>query len=137
RRHVANPRPDGVSRRLDLVVVRHYSRKPAIVAVMKFANVPANIARIPRRARSWRRLGASAPIPPIWMPIDPKFANPHKANVAIVNDFGSSAALIGPSCEYATNSLRTMRVPSKLPMAGASFHGTPMLQATGASTQPK
>jgi hypothetical protein len=37
----------------------------AIVAVMKFASVPANIARRPSRARSWRRFGASAPIPPI------------------------------------------------------------------------
>jgi hypothetical protein len=29
-----------------------YSRNPAIVAVMKFASVPANIARRPSRARS-------------------------------------------------------------------------------------
>ena len=29
-----------------------HSRNPAIVAVMKFASVPANIARSPRRARS-------------------------------------------------------------------------------------
>ena len=39
--------------------------KPAIVAVTKLAKVPASIARRPRRARSWRRLGASAPMPPI------------------------------------------------------------------------
>ena len=45
--------------------IARYSRKPAMVAVMKFASVPANIARRPRRARSWRRLGASAPMPPI------------------------------------------------------------------------
>ena len=57
-----------------------------MVAVMKLASVPANIARIPRRARSWRRLGASAPMPPIWMPIELKLAKPHSANVAIVND---------------------------------------------------
>jgi hypothetical protein len=38
----------------DLIVVGHksLSRKPAIVAVMKFASVPANIARNPSRARS-------------------------------------------------------------------------------------
>ena len=34
------------------VVVSGYKRNPAIVAVMKFASVPANIARSPRRARS-------------------------------------------------------------------------------------
>src|SRR5439155_19704157 len=38
---------------------------PAIVAVMKLASVPATIARIPSRARSWRRVGASEPMPPI------------------------------------------------------------------------
>src|SRR5947208_4807316 len=67
-----------------------FRSKPAIVAVMKLARVPANIARRPRRARSWRRFGASAPIPPIWMPIELKLAKPHSAKVAIVNDFGRS-----------------------------------------------
>ena len=32
--------------------MRTHSRKPAIVAVMKFASVPASIARKPSRARS-------------------------------------------------------------------------------------
>ncbi len=66
---------------------------------MKLASVPASIARKPSRARSWRRVGASAPMPPIWMPIELKLANPHSANVAIVNDRGSSDAFSGPSCE--------------------------------------
>ena len=61
-----------------------------MVAVRKLANVPASIARSPRRARSWRRSGASAPMPPIWMPIELKLANPHSANVAMVNERGSS-----------------------------------------------
>ena len=42
-----------------------YSSIPAIVAVRKFASVPAIMARNPRRARSPRRVGASEPIPPI------------------------------------------------------------------------
>ena len=71
------------------------------------------------------------------MPIELKFAKPQSANVAIVNDFGSSIGFSGPSCEYATNSLSAILVPSRLPMVGASRHGTPMLQATGAKTQPK
>src|SRR5262245_2830208 len=75
---------------LDFVVVVHQRRNPAIVAVMKLASVPANMARRPRRARSWRRFGARAPMPPIWMPIELRFAKPQSANVAIVNDFGSS-----------------------------------------------
>src|SRR4026209_2901352 len=41
------------------------NRKPAMVAVTKFASVPASIARKPSRARSCRLVGASAPIPPI------------------------------------------------------------------------
>jgi len=57
----------------------HYSSIPAIVAVKKFANVPASIARIPRRARSPRLVGASDPMPPIWMAIEEKLAKPQSA----------------------------------------------------------
>ena len=88
--------PDERRRRLHARVFVAHSRNPAMVAVMKFASVPASIARRPRRARSCRRLGASAPMPPIWMPIELKFANPHSAKVAIVNDFGSSDGLQRP-----------------------------------------
>ncbi len=42
---------------------------------------------------------ARAPMPPIWMPIELKFANPQRANVAMVKDFGSRVAFSGPSCE--------------------------------------
>ena len=70
-----------------------------MVAVTKFASVPASMARMPSRARSDRRSGASAPMPPIWMPIELKLANPQRANVAIVNDRGSSVSFSGPSCE--------------------------------------
>ena len=66
-----------------------------------------------------------------------KFAKPHRANVAIVNDFGSIELFSCPSCEYATNSFSAIRVPSRSPIRGASCHGTPMLHATGANTQPK
>ena len=67
-----------------------------MVAVTKLASVPAIIARNPSRARSLRRLGASAPMPPTCMPIDAKLAKPHSAKVAIVNDRGSSAGLHRP-----------------------------------------
>ena len=40
--------------------------------------------------------GTSAPMPPIWMPIEEKFAKPHSANVAMVNDRGSSDVLQRP-----------------------------------------
>ena len=43
----------------------HRSMIPTIEADMRFAIVPAIIARMPRRARSPLRFGASAPIPPI------------------------------------------------------------------------
>ena len=71
---------------------------------MKFASVPASIARKPSRARSCLRSGASAPIPPIWIPTELMFANPHSANDAIVNDRGSSAAFIVPRSANAKNS---------------------------------
>jgi hypothetical protein len=38
-------------------------------------------------------------MPPIWMPMELKFANPHSAKVAMVKEFGSSDAFRGPSCE--------------------------------------
>src|SRR5215831_4010634 len=74
-----------------------HSRIPARVAERKFASVPASMARKPRRARSCLRSGASAPIPPIWIPTELTLANPHSANVAIVKDTGLSVAFIGPS----------------------------------------
>lgn len=43
----------------------HYSSMPAIDADIKFAIVPASMARTPRRANSCFLLGARAPIPPI------------------------------------------------------------------------
>ena len=48
-------------------------------ADMKFAMVPAATAFSPSRARSDLRLGASAPIPPIWIAMELKFAKPHSA----------------------------------------------------------
>src|SRR5688572_13777094 len=114
-----------------------HNKKPTMMAVTKLASVPASIARKPSRARSLRRVGASAPMPPICMPIDAKFANPQSAKVAMVNERGSSESFSAPSCAKAMNSLSTMRVPSRLPIAAASRHGTPRLHATGANTQPK
>src|ERR1022692_2233995 len=108
-----------------------------MAAVMKFASVPASTAFNPRRARSDRRLGASDPMPPIWMPMELKLANPHSAYVAMMKDRGSSVSLIGPSFWKATNSLITRRVPSRVPIAGASFQLTPKSHATGAKSHPK
>ena len=114
-----------------------YSSMPAIEADIKFAIVPASMARIPSRASSPFLFGASAPMPPIWIPIELRFAKPQSANVAMVNERGSSAALIGPSIENATNSFSTMRVPSRVPITPQSRQGTPITQATGAKTTPK
>ena len=54
-------------------------RMPAIDAVMNAAIDPPIIARNPRRDRSFRRRGAIPPIPPIWIAIDEKLANPERA----------------------------------------------------------
>ena len=56
-----------------------HSSIPAMQADMKLAMVPAATARRPSRARSVLRFGASAPMPPIWMAIELKLANPHSA----------------------------------------------------------
>ena len=56
----------------------YYNNIPAMQADMKFAMDPAITAFNPKRARSDLRLGASAPIPPIWIAMELKLANPHK-----------------------------------------------------------
>ena len=55
------------------------SNRPAMQALTKFAREPAMRARTPSLARSGCREGASGPIPPIWMPIEPMLAKPHRA----------------------------------------------------------
>src|SRR6185437_6735200 len=64
----------------------HPRNMPAIEALIKLAMVPAIMARTPSLARSWRRSGMSAPMPPIWMPMEPRLANPQRAKVAMVKD---------------------------------------------------
>ena len=54
-----------------------------IAADMRLAMVPASMARTPSLARSLRRFGTSAPMPPICMPIEPTLAKPQSAKVAI------------------------------------------------------
>src|SRR5436190_8830639 len=90
-------RRDGRTRP-SLVPLPHQSRMPASVAERKLASVPAIMARKPSRARACLRSGASAPMPPIWMPIELRLANPPSAKVAIVKDTGSRLAFIGPRC---------------------------------------
>ena len=46
---------------------------------MKVATEPPSTARMPNRARSWRRSGARPPMPPIWIAIELKLAKPHSA----------------------------------------------------------
>src|SRR3954453_9362709 len=110
-----------------------YRSIPAIHADMKLANVPTSIALKPSFARSDLREGASPPMPPIWIAIELRLANPHSANVAITNDRGSSAAFTLPRSTNATNSFSTMRVPRRLPTVAQSFHSTPKSHAMGAN----
>ena len=49
---------------------------PAIVADNNDAKVPPKTAFKPNSERVLRWLGARAPMPPIWMPIEAKLANP-------------------------------------------------------------
>src|SRR4051812_46594844 len=113
---------------------------PAMVAVMNVAIEPPSTARNPKRARSLRRSGASPPMPPIWIAIELKLANPHSAYVAIrrpcsVSDTPATFPFtMSPSCRYATNSLMTTFCPMRLPTTGASCHGVPITHASGAST---
>ena len=53
--------------------------KFAMQAVMKHTTFPETIALKTNSAKSLPRVGANGNIPPIVMPIEPKFENPHKA----------------------------------------------------------
>src|ERR1700733_12016069 len=68
-----------------------------MLADMRLAMVPASMARRPRRARSLRRLGTRAPMPPICMPMEPMFAKPQRAKVAMEKVRGASEDLMAPS----------------------------------------
>src|SRR5262249_2422896 len=59
---------------------------PAMDALSSVAVKPTKSARIPRRARSCRRSGAIAPIPPSWMPTEAKLAKPVRAKAASLYD---------------------------------------------------
>ncbi len=56
-----------------------YIKIPATQAVSHEAKALPILAFKPIRAKSERRSGAMALMPPIWMPIEEKLANPHKA----------------------------------------------------------
>ena len=78
----ADSRPHARHHRFEVVSRPHARRHriiPATVAVMKAASAPPTIARSPMRERSCRREGASPPMPPSWMAMEEKLANPHRA----------------------------------------------------------
>ena len=63
------------------------------------------------------------------MPIEAKFANPHKIYVAIIIDFFSAKAFHFSSLQndkYATNSFNTVFSPSSCPTRNISSLQTPM-----------
>ena len=73
------------------------------------------MARRPNRARSERRSGAIDPIPPIWIAMDEKLANPHSAYVKITAlrpEIGSLEPKLPATFKKATNSLVTVLTPS-------------------------
>jgi hypothetical protein len=72
------------------------SMSPTIAAESRLAIVPVIMARIPRRASSDFLLRASAPMPPIWMPMELKFAKPQSAKVAMVNERGARMECLVP-----------------------------------------
>ena len=65
-------------------------------AEIRLAMVPASMARTPSLAKSLRRSGTSAPMPPICMPMELRLANPHRAKVAMVKERGASVAFCAP-----------------------------------------
>ena len=109
-----------------------------MAALSRLVMTPPSSASRPYLATSPRRSGTRAPSEPTRIAIEPKFANPQRAKVVTssVLGFRLPACTIGPKLENATNSLRTVFWPMKLPVSAASCQGTPISQATGAKIQP-
>src|SRR5262249_18819894 len=137
--------PDEVRGRVeaaDKTRVAHFTTpssqiSPAMAAVMKDTRDPASSARNPSRARSDLRVGARPPMPPIWMPIEEKFAKPQRAKVAINFPFSESCPTTSFIIEKAKNSLITVLFAIRLPTMAASSFGAPSRIARGPRTQPK
>ena len=66
-----------------------------------------------------RWLGARLPVTAIWMAIEEKLAKPQSAKVTTATVRGDSA-VIWPRSMKATNSLRTILLPNRLPACIAS-----------------
>lgn len=58
---------------------------------------------MPNCASSARLVGASSPIPPIWIAIEPKFAKPQRAKLAMVKAFGVKTSFKAAKSVYAIN----------------------------------
>ena len=93
--------------------------------------VPASMARMPRRASSSRLLGASAPMPPICIPMELKLAKPHKAKGGDDVRTVGNHVLQRAELREATSSFSVMRVPSRCPLARQSCRATPMTAGDG------
>ena len=99
---------------------------PAMHAERYDASVPQNRAFTPSFARSFLLFGASSPMPPIWIAIEPRLAKPQSAKLAIITLLGLNASFSIDKSRYAINSLNTSFVPISEPTMPASLKGTPI-----------
>ena len=89
---------------------------------------PQIIALAPIRAMRRVRAGASADNTPIWIPSDPRFANPHSAYEAMVyprSDSGFCEAIKACRLRYAANSFSISFVARSSETGRISERGTP------------
>ena len=92
----------------------------------------------PRVARSERLSRASAPIPPICMPIDMKLAKPHRAKVERKTDRGAQARLFHSGEFDASKEFRGEYLDSdQLPHPESFISVHPINQAMGANITPE
>src|SRR6266702_766567 len=95
---------------------------------------PQIMALGPMRAIRRVREGARAESTPIWMPSEPRFANPHSAYDAVVKprvESGSFEAISAFRSRYAANSFSTSFVASSSETRRISDRGTPVCGASG------
>src|SRR6266702_1444860 len=95
---------------------------------------PQIMALGPMRAIRWVREGARAESTPIWMPSQPRFANPHSAYDAMVKPRVESASFEAISAfrsRYAANSFSTSLVASSSETRRISDRGTPVCRSQG------
>ena len=108
-----------------------------INALIKLTNTPEIIERNTKREIVHLYSGHKTPIPPIHIPNQERFANPHKEIAQIIPVLGSRVLNLAPRSWNATNSFKISLFPSKDPSNKTFCPSNPRRYPNGAKMYEK